>query len=390
MKNLSSLRGLILAIVVICLSLPRVNAQVEIGELGGSRVVFSSIPFLRITPDARAGGMGDVGLATSPDAASIYWNSAKLAFIDNDMGAQVTYTPWLRNLVDDIFITQLSGYKRIDDLSSFGASFRYFSLGQINFTDVVGTPIGSFNPNELALDFAYARKLSEAFSIGLNLKYVHSNLSQGVVVGGTTMKPANAVAADISTYYSKDIVVGGAVSELSFGAAITNIGNKVSYSEDEAQKDFIPINLGIGAGYTAHVDEYNKVSLAVELNKLMVPTPDTAGLYRDKALLTGMFESFNDAPDGFKEELQEMAFSVGLEYWYNDQFAVRVGHFNEHANKGNRKYINLGLGLKYNVFGLDFSYLIPTVETGAHPLQNTLRFGLSFDLNAGGVVNDDI
>lgn len=390
MKNLSSLKGFLLALISICLAAPTAQGQIDAGDLGGSRVVFSSIPFLRITPDARAGGMGDVGLATSPDAASIYWNSAKLAFIENDLGAQVTYTPWLRNLVDDIFITQLSGYKRIDDLSTFGASFRYFSLGQINFTNIVGDDIGSFNPNELAVDLAYARKLSENFSIGLNLKYIYSNLAQGVVSGGNTIKPANAVAADISTYYNKDIVVGGAVSELSFGAAITNIGNKVSYTDDEAQKDFIPINLGVGVGYTAHVDEYNKVSLAVEFNKLMVPTPDTTGEFRDKALISGMLGSFSDAPDGFQEELQEVAFSVGLEYWYNEQFAVRVGHFNEHQRKGNRKYINLGLGLKYSVFGLDFSYLIPTVETGAHPLQNTLRFGLSFDLNGGAVVNEDI
>jgi len=390
MKNLTSLKGFLLAILGLCLAAPSAEAQIPAGELGGTRVVFSSIPFLRITPDARAGGMGDVGLATSPDAASIYWNSAKLAFIENDMGAQLTYTPWLRNLVDDIFITQISGYKRIDELSTFGASFRYFSLGQINFTDIVGNDNGSFNPNELAVDVAYARKLSDNMGIGLNLKYVYSNLAQGVVTGGNTIKPANAIAADISTYYNKDIVVGGAVSELAFGAAITNIGNKVSYTDDEAQKDFIPINLGLGAGYTAHVDEYNKVSIALEFNKLLVPTPDSTGTFRDKALISGMLGSFNDAPDGFSEEMQEITFSVGLEYWYNDQFAVRVGHFNEHQRKGNRKYINLGLGLKYNVFGLDFSYLIPTVETGAHPLQNTLRFGLLFDLNGGISQNEDI
>jgi len=368
--------------------------DIESGELAGSRVVFSSIPFLRITPDARAGGMGDVGLATSPDAASVYWNSAKLAFVESDFGAQLTYTPWLRNLVDDIFISQISGYKKIDELSSFGASFRYFSLGEIRFTDITATEIGTFNPKELALDVAYARKLSDQLSIGLNLKYVNSNLAQGQVVGGNTIKPANAIAADISTYYKKDIVVAGTVSQLTIGAAITNIGNKVSYTDDEDDRDFIPVNIGVGAGYTAHIDEYNKVTLAFEINKLMVPTPDpadTTGSFRDQPLISGMLGSFSDAPDGFSEELKELTYSVGLEYWYNEQFAVRMGHFNEHALKGNRKYVNLGLGLKYSVFGIDFSYLIPTVETGAHPLQNTLRVGLHFDMDSGtGKTIDDI
>lgn len=360
------------------------NAQGGVTVDGRVNTVFTAIPFMRINPDARSGGMGDVGLATSPDAASLYFNGAKLAFIDKNAGVGITYTPWLSNLVDDIFIGHVSGFKRLDDVATIGASLRYFSLGQIQFTDINAQSAGSANPNEFIFDAGYARRLSDRLSLGLTLKYAYSNLASGQVVDGRQIRAANTVAADISTYWENDILVGDRYGKIAIGAAITNIGNKVSYSDDSDVRDFIPTNLGVGATYTVDIDDFNQINVSVDVNKLLVPTPDpedSLGTYRDKALLSGMFGSFGDAPGGGSEELQELMYSVGVEYWYNNQFAIRAGHFNEHRLKGNRKYVNLGLGLKYNVFGLNFSYLISTSSTPNNPLENTLRFSLTFDFD---------
>ena len=375
-----------LLLAVLLLTFVRVDdAQAQIGsanELNGSvNAVFTSIPFLRINPDGRAGGMGDLGLATSPDASAIYHNNAKLAFAEDQWGAVMTYTPWLKALVPDMFIGHLAGFNRLDEYQTLALSLRYFNLGSIQFTDESGIDLQEFNPHEFAFDLGYSRKLSEQLSAGLTLKYVYSNLAKGQQTSSGEISAAQAVAADLSVFYT--------ANNLSIGGAISNIGNKVSYTEEDI-KDFIPINLGIGAAYTLDIDDYNTIMFGLDLNKLLVPTPDTLFIdgdpnvadHREKSLFTGMFGSFSDAPDGFGEEMREFTFSVGAEYWYNKQFAVRTGYFYEDRTKGNRQYLTFGVGLKYSIFGLNFSYLVPTSSgTQSNPLQNTLRFSLLFDLD---------
>lgn len=350
--------------------------------------IFTAIPFLRINPDGRTGAMGDAGIAISPDASAVYHNLSKIPFAERKMNLSLTFTPWLRGLIDDMYIGYVNGYYRLDEQQGLGFSLRYFDMGSIQFTNDNGDGIGESNPNEFALDFGYARKLSEKLSLGLNLKYVYSNLARGQVVNQTQINAAHAAAADVSMFYTTDIDVSGFNSNLAFGANLSNIGNKVSYQDDNV-RDFLPINLGLGTAYTMEFDEYNKATFAFDLNKLMVPTP-TSSLeegdpdvadYREKALLAGMFGSFGDAPGGFSEELNEFMISTGIEYWYDDLFAIRGGYFHEAATKGNRKYMTLGLGVRYNVFGFDFSYLVPVQGVQNNPLQNTLRFTFQFNLD---------
>jgi hypothetical protein len=386
--------GTITLFLVVALSFsPHVAAQIGVGDLDGRvNTVFTAIPFLRINPDTRTGAMGDVGIATDVDASALYHNVAKLAYAPSNAGLTVNYTPWLKELVSDIFIAQVAGYVKLDDLQSIGLSARYFSLGNINFTDITGQDIGSFSPNEFAIDLGYARKLSTNFSTGITLKYVRSDLASGQDIGaGNIVNAAQAVAADLGFFYrNPDLTIGGKSAELSLGAAITNIGNKVSYTQDDT-KDFIPTNLGIGSNLKFELDEHNTLAIAFDINKLMVPTPDSSFNNnptdpenpRNKPLISGMFGSFGDAPGGFSEEMQELMYSVGLEYWYNKQFAVRAGYFNEHRLKGNRKFLTLGVGLRYSVFGLNFSYIVPTTSQ-RNPLDNTLRFALTFDFNGAG------
>lgn len=373
--------------------------QTQTAETIQINTITTAVPFLIITPDARAGAMGDVGVSSTPDAASIHWNPGKLAFVENDMGFAVSYTPWLRKLVPDINLAYLSGYGRFGKkkLQTIAGSLRYFSLGDITFTDNVGNVIGNFRPNEFALDVAYSRKLSDYVSMGIALRYVNSNLTGGIAVEGAATKAANAVAGDVGLYIVKpNIKIGDMKSDFAFGLNISNIGNKVSYT-NTSEKDFIPINLRLGPSYKINFDEFNSLAVMVDINKLLVPTPprlarDTAGnpipdgngYYQIEAgknpnvsVVSGIFQSFGDAPDGFKEEMRELTYSFGLEYWYNKMFSVRAGYFNEHASKGNRKYFTLGAGIRYNVFGLDFAYLVPTQQR--HPLENTLRFTLTFD-----------
>lgn len=361
--------------------------------------ITTALPFLIITPDARAGAMGDVGVSSAPDAASIHWNPGKLAFVENDMGFAVSYTPWLRKLVPDINLAYLSGYGRFGKgkLQTIAGSLRYFSLGDITFTDNVGNVIGNFRPNEFALDVAYSRKLSDFVSMGIALRYANSNLTGGISVEGAATKAANAVAGDVGVYITKpNIKIGDMKSDFAFGLVLSNIGNKVSYT-NTSEKDFIPINLRLGPSYKINFDDYNSLAVMVDINKLLVPTPprlaldssgtpipDGNGYYQIEAgknpnvsVVSGIFQSFGDAPDGAAEEFRELTYSVGLEYWYNKMFSVRAGYFNEHASKGNRKYFTLGAGIRYNVFGLDFAYLVPTQQR--HPLENTLRFTLTFD-----------
>ncbi|MBV7533512.1 type IX secretion system outer membrane channel protein PorV [Chitinophaga sp. sic0106] len=365
----------------------RTSAQTidSTGQLDGrTNTINTAVPFLRITPDARSGAMGDVGLAISPDANSIYYNLSKLPFTDVNSSIAVTYTPWLKELVNDVFLATVSGYTKIDENQAVSGSLRYFSLGTINFRDITNTDQGNFRPREFAIDAGYARKLSEHFGVGLTGRFIYSNLAGGQTVNDQTIRPGKAFAADVSGYYTKDFEKDdGTVNKLSVGLAITNIGTKISYTSSAQNKDFIPTNFGLGAAYKLSLDEMNSLTFALDVNKLMVPTPDTTGAYKDKSVLEGMFSSFGDAPGGLKEEMQELMYSLGMEYWYNQQFAVRAGYFNENKNKGNRKYFTAGVGIKYDIFGLNFSYLVPSGSgIQRNPLSNTLRFTLTFDLGS--------
>ncbi|WP_089920527.1 type IX secretion system outer membrane channel protein PorV [Chitinophaga rupis] len=360
----------------------KTSAQIGTGDIDGrTNTINTAVPFLRISPDARSGAMGDVGVALSPDANSNYWNLSKLPFATANSSVSVTYTPWLKELVNDVFLANLSGYYKLNDLEAVGASLRYFSLGTINFTDITGTPTYDYRPRELAFDAGYARKLSDNFSVGVALRYIYSNLANGDI-NGRVIRPGKAFAGDVSLFYTKDYEKDdGRVNTWNVGLAITNVGTKISYTQSAQYKDFIPTNLGLGTAYTLGLDEYNKVTFALDINKLLVPTPDSSGAYRDKGVVESIFTSFGDAPGGFSEELKELMFSLGAEYWYNNMFAVRAGYYNENKYKGNRKYFTAGIGIKYDVFGLNFSYLVPS-GTGIqrNPLSNTLRFTLTFDL----------
>lgn len=357
-------------------------AQITTGQLDGrTNTINTAVPFLRISPDARAGAMGDVGVATSPDANSIYWNQAKLPFATTRSAISVTYTPWLKELVNDVFLANLSGYYQLDEFQTVSGSLRYFSLGTINFTDINGTPTSDFRPREYALDAGYSRKLSDNFSVAIAARYIYSNLASGDV-NGQVIKPGTAFATDLSLFYTKDFEKDDGVKNTwNVGAAFTNIGTKISYTSSATNKDFIPTNMGLGTSYTFGLDQMNKIMLALDINKLLVPTPDSNGDYRNKSVISGIFSSFGDAPGGMSEELQEISVSAGGEYSYNDQFFVRTGYFYENKNKGNRKYITAGIGVKYNMFGLNFSYLVPSGNgIQRNPLSNTLRFSLVFDL----------
>ena len=350
-------------------------------------VVTSAVPFLRISPDARAGGMGDVGIATTPDANSAFWNLAKTPFAKSRTSISTTYTPWLKDLgLNDVYLASLAGYHQLDEDQAVSASIRYFSLGNIQFTDFAGNDLQSFRPREFSVDFGYSRHLSEKLGIGIALRYINSNLAGGQAVNGVSYKTGTAVAADFSLFHNG---VNAAGQGLNWGVTLSNLGSKISYTSDAQQKDYIPANLGLGAAYTWVLDETSKFTAGLDINKLMVPTPpqnsnnpDSAlQVYRNKAVLTSWFSSFGDA-GSFSNELKEYQISIGGEYTYNDQFSLRAGYFYEDKLKGNRKYFTLGAGLKYNVFGLNFSYLVPSGNgVNRNPLSNTLRFSLVFDLD---------
>ena len=357
--------------------------------LGQRNVITTAAPFLLISPDSRSAAMGDLGAATSADANSIHWNASKLAFIEGDGGISISAAPWLRQLVPDIWFYYMSGYKKIDSKSTVGVSLRYFTLGDIQFTDDQGTSTGDYEPKEFALDGAYARKLSDNLSLGVALRFVLSDLARGQVgSSGTEIKAGMAGAGDISMTYMNDTKLGGKDFDYTIGGNISNIGNKISYT-NEANGDFIPINLRLGTFWNTQLDEYNEIGFGVDFNKLLVPTPqytyDSLGeisgrVIADDPLINGMLSSFTDAPGGFKEELNEITISAGVEYWYAKQFALRAGYFYEADTKGSRKYMTFGAGLKYNVFQIDAAYLQPFARR--HPLQNTIRFSLQFDLDA--------
>ena len=357
--------------------------------------ITTAVPFLLIAPDSRAGSMGDVGVATKPDANSMHWNPAKYAFVEDDMGFSISYVPWLRALVPDINLSYLAGYRKLSSNEVLGLEMRYFSLGDITFTDINSNTIGQYKPNEFALGSSYSRKLADAFSLAIAGRWIYSDLTGGTSVGGIETKPGSTFAADIAGYYFFPVRVMKKDFDLAFGTNISNMGDKVSYTET-ATRDFIPLNLRLGTSISTELDDYNKISFAFDLNKLLVPTPPQydlkdldgdgetneiiAGKDPNVSVVSGMFQSFSDAPGGFKEEMREINISVGSEYWYNDQFAIRGGYFNEHDSKGARKYFTFGSGVKYNVFELDFSYLVNTSrQLGTNPLSNTMRFTLLFD-----------
>ena len=359
-----------------------------------NNVILTAVPFLRITPDARSGAMGDVGIAVSPDANSMHFNASKLAFAQNDAAISATYTPWLRSLgLNDVYLAYVSGYKRLNDLQALGFGLRYFSLGSIQFTDPNGEILNTGKPNEFEVSAAYSRKLSENFSAGVTAKFIYSKLAQGQQVEG--IGAGTAGAADLSFTYDAPVKLGNTDADLTLGAVVSNIGSKITYTRS-INKDFIPTNLGLGGALKLNFDDYNSLTFAADINKLLVPTPcplddieacdsspeDGVRDYRQQSSISGIFSSFGDAPGGFAEEMQELMFSFGAEYWYDNQFAVRAGYYTEHKQKGARRYLTIGLGLRYNIFGLNFSYLVPTTNQ-RNPLDNTLRFSLLFDF-AGG------
>ncbi len=366
-----------------------VSENIMAQTVTGANTITTAVPFLGITPDSRAGGMGDVGVGTSADVGSQHWNPAKYVFMESEMGVALSYSPWLRNLVDDINLAYLVGYKKLDDVQSLSASLRYFALGDIITMDEQANQGLQISPNEFAIDFGYSRMLSDTWSGAVAVRYIRSDLTGGQLVNGVATQAGSSYAADVAFYYYNEFRRSRKDNSFSAGINIQNIGSKISYTEGEI-KDFIPTTLKLGASYTTELDNYNSFSFSFEADKLLVPTPDdsiysggaviSGGIGSDIGVIEGIFKSFNDAPGGMKEEFQEITWAAGVEYWYNKQFALRAGYFYEHENKGNRKYLTAGAGLKMNVFSLDFSYLFPTQRN--HPLENTLRFSLSFDIDA--------
>jgi hypothetical protein len=391
----------------------RVAAALLLIALTGRTILFSQqssgalnaiqtvVPFLTIAPDSRAGAMGDVGAATTPDVYSMHWNPAKFVFIDGNAGVGISYAPWLRNLVPDINIAYLTGYKRIDSKQVLAGSLVYSSLGLVPLTDEFGNPLRDIKPNEFAFDAAYSRLFTDNLSGGVAFRFIYSNLTSGFSSGGDVTKAGISFAADISGYYQKKISVFSKDGQIAFGLNFSNIGSKMSYSSSQPA-DFIPMNMRLGTSASINLDNFNRINLSIDLNKLLVPTPPTyynvgevdargdtvhtakteikAGKDPNISVPAAIFQSFYDAPGGFKEEMHEITYAFGLEYWYNNQFAVRGGYFYENPSKGNRKYFTAGAGFRLKGFTLDFSYLMPLSQN--NPLAHTLRFSIAFDFNA--------
>lgn len=393
--------------LALCIGSTSTYAQIS-GQQSGEEynTITTAVPFMRISPDARSGAMGDVGIAITPDANSQFWNVSKLAMSEKDAGLSITYTPWLKDLVPDIFLAYIAGYAKFGEKDNknqaVSFSMRYFSLGDINYTDINAQPAGTGKPREFSLDLGYSRKLSDNLAIGLSGKFIHSNIINGAGnSNGVTYKPGNAFAVDFGMFYTKQLNFNdetGQGSSINAGLAITNLGTKISYSND--RKDFIPTNLGLGLAYNYDIDEFNKLSIAVDFNKLLVPSPqlteDSSGNIiqtypTDKSVLSGMFGSFGDAPGGGSEELKEVMVGIGAEYSYQNQFFARAGYFYENRYKGDRRFLTVGIGVKYSMFGLNFAYLVPSGSgINRNPLSNTLRFSLLFDVeDLGKLVKPD-
>ena len=371
------------------------SSSILSGQDTSRRPIITAVPFLLISPDSRSAAMGETGVATSPDINSVHWNNAKLSFLERDYGFSVSYVPWLGNIVDDMSISYLSGYYKLDNIQSFGLNLKYFDLGEIQLTDNQGLSLGIENPKELSSSITYSRRLTENLGIGSTFRYIWSNLS-GSISGYSDAKSGSSFSVDIGFYYKKDISINGKESIISFGSHISNIGGKITYGS-VSNLDFIPVNFRIGSSLKTYFDQYNSLTFALDFNKLLVPSPpiyetDNQGDYvidpitnkpkilkgkdPNRSVLSGIFSSFSDAPNGFQEELNEITISSGLEYLYKDLFALRFGYFHENNDKGARRFITMGAGIIYNNFSVDFSY-ISTVEQN-HPLAETMRFSVAF------------
>ncbi len=386
-------RKLVAALASVAL-MNALTTQAQVNNKSVQRTLSPSVPFLLISPDSRGAALGDAGVASSPDANSIYWNTAKLAFIDKNLGTTVSYTPWLRDLVDDMGLINAGLFKKIDKNSAFAASMTYFNQGEIQFTTATGQPNGTFQSRDLNITAGYTRKIGRDFSTGINLKYIHSNLIGAQVVNGIASKPASNVAGDLSFFYTNEkpsTKNKDRGMRYSAGAVISNIGGKINYGRGAF---YIPTNLKVGGAINFKLDAHNQFNFLLDANKLLIPTPplrDNNGTIvkgRDPettGVIAGIFGSFSDAPDGFKEELREVTLSTGVEYWYNNFFALRGGYFMESNIKGGSKYVTTGLGFKINNYNLDLAYLVPTSQ--GSPLSNTWRITLIFDLDAKKISN---
>ena len=371
------------------------SSSILSGQDTSRRPIITAVPFLLISPDSRSAAMGETGVATSPDINSVHWNNAKLSFLEKDYGFSVSYVPWLGNIVDDMSISYLSGFYKLDNIQSFGLNLKYFDLGEIQLTDNQGLSLGIENPKELSSSITYSRRLTENLGIGSTFRYIWSNLS-GSISGYSDAKSGSSFSVDIGFYYKNDISINGKESIISFGSHISNIGGKITYGS-VSNLDFIPVNFRIGSSLKTYFDQYNSLTFALDFNKLLVPSPpiyetDDQGDYvidpitnkpkilkgkdPNRSVLSGIFSSFSDAPNGFREELNEITISSGLEYLYKDLFALRFGYFHENNDKGARRFITMGAGIIYNNFSVDFSY-ISTVEQN-HPLAETMRFSVAF------------
>ncbi|MCT4639623.1 MAG: type IX secretion system outer membrane channel protein PorV [Bacteroidales bacterium] len=383
MKKLVLFAGILLA----TLAGRNVFGQIDPGQLNGredkTNMISAAVPFLTIAPDARSAGMGDVGAATRPDANATHWNASKLAFMDNNYGLSVSFTPWLKSLgIEDMYIGYLSGFAKFSENQAVYGSLKYFTLGNVVFRTSAQDQGFSFTPNEFALSLGYVQKLGGKVSGSVGFKYIYSNLTGSYAEGA---KAGNAFAADLGIYYQDEGTIANTDMFYGLGLNISNLGNKISYTENK--KDFLPANLRLGGLIGANIDEYNEISLAIDINKLLVPTPETTVDEQGKittdnkddlSVVSGVFNSLWEAPGGFSEKMNELTYSFGVEYWYSRIFALRFGYFNEHKDKGNRKYFSVGGGLTYNVLTLDVAYLIPTAGKN-NPLANTVRFSLSFN-----------
>ncbi len=400
-------RKLWLLLVALFALQPCIKAQILPGQDGSGdhsvlgqtpNAISTAVPFISMAPDARSAGMGDIGVATTADLNAQHYNAAKYPYMKDNFGFSLTYSPWLINLVPDMSLAYLSGaYKFKDDRSAIAFSLLYFSMGDVTFTteyDQVGT---TYRPNEFSVDLSYSRKLIDVLSIAVTGRFIYSNLTMGQYVQGDDTRAGLAGAADIGLYYNQDFDLKNAqTGTLMAGLSITNIGNKISYvsNPSDEDKNFLPTTLRLGIGFNWHIDDYNSVGFYGEASKLLVPTsplsggidslgsPILIGQDPDVNVMQGIFQSFSDAPGGFKEEMQEIMWSLGAEWWWRDLLAIRAGYFHESKWKGNRQYFTLGVGLRYKMIGLDFSYLIPTSQvSGSNPLKNTLRIGVNFNFN---------
>jgi Type IX secretion system protein PorV len=367
---------LILVGLLFCVNL--VIGQTVIGADDNFRPITTAVPFLTISPDARHSGMGDVGVASSPDASSTYWNPAKLTFLESASGGSLSYTPWLGKITNDMWIAYLNGYYKITREQTVALSMKYFDMGDFFARSNDNVDDGTFHPRDFSFDLTYSRLLTENFSVGLTGRFIHSNLL-GQYNGNSIIdtKPGNSVAADVGIYYFTELR-GAKTTTLSLGAVISNIGPKLSNS-NESNTNPLPTNLRLGAAYMIDLDPFNSITFLLDFNKLMVPSPQANGVIPDKSLISGMFSSFSDASGGISEEMKEVIINAGVEYWYNKTFAGRVGYFSEAQLKGNRKYMTIGVGFKKNRFGFDVAYLVPTNKR-EHPLAETIRFGLSLQM----------